>query len=74
MKVEINWQPVVSDAVTHEAYDSDSEAIYLRFNDGAEWRYEECPVHVWEEFTAPGQSRGQYFHRVLKFKPSSKIN
>ena len=72
--MNIEWQTVTSEALSHEAYDPESETIFLRFNDGAEWRYEDCPPHIWDEFTAPGQSRGQYFHKVLKFKPSSRMN
>lgn len=71
--MNIDWSPVTSEMITHEAYDSETETIYLRFSDGAEWRYESCPPDVWAEFTAPSQSRGQYFHRVLKFKPAAKL-
>lgn len=70
----IDWNTVAgSSMISAEAYDSETERIYLRFSrDGAEWWYAECPAHVWEEFTAPGQSRGQYFHAVLKDKPSGR--
>jgi hypothetical protein len=67
----IEWISVTgSSMIIAEAYDAVTETIYLRFENGVEWSYSACPHNVWEELTAPGQSRGQYFHRVLKFKPS----
>lgn len=68
-----DWKGVESTTVTDEAYDADAEIIYVRFNSGAEYAYEACPPHVWEEFTAPGQSRGKYIHSVLKYKPYHKL-
>ncbi len=69
----IEWIPVSgSDRIIAEAYDSETERIYVRFPEGVEWYYASCPPHVWEEFTAPGQSRGQYIKRVLDFKPHGR--
>ena len=69
----IEWIPVSgSDRIIAEAYDSETERIYVRFPEGVEWYYTACPPHVWEEFTAPGQSRGQYIKRVLDFKPHGR--
>jgi len=66
----IEWIPVSnSTRIVAEAYDLEAEKIYVRFPNGTEWWYAACPPHVWEEFTAPGQSRGQYIQRVLNFKP-----
>ena len=70
--IMIEWVAVDSSMIVAEAYDSDTETIYLRFTSGAEWGYAACPPDVWEEFSAPGQSRGEYFNRVLKFKPSAR--
>jgi hypothetical protein len=70
----IEWIAVThSSFIVAEAYDPETETIYLRFEDGAEWGYSACPPDVWAEFTSPGQSRGQYFHRVLKYKPSARL-
>ena len=69
----IEWIPVASAMIVAEAYDANTETIYLRFNDGAEWSYAACPANVLDEYSAPGLSRGQYFHRVLKFKPSARL-
>ena len=69
----IEWIPVTSSSwIAAEAYDAETETIYVRFDNGVEWSYSACPIHVWEEFTAPGQSRGRYFHQVLKFKPNAR--
>jgi hypothetical protein len=70
----IEWIPVQgSSRIAAEAYDPDSETIYVRFPDGVEFWYSNCPPHVWQEFTAPGQSRGQYIQQVLDFKPKGKV-
>jgi hypothetical protein len=69
----INWIPVAgSERIVAEAYDPETERIYVRFPDGVEWWYGACPPHVWEEFTAPGQSRGQYIRSVLNHKPNGR--
>jgi hypothetical protein len=68
-----DWIPVVgSTRIVAEKYDAESETIYVRFPDGVEWWYSGCPPHVWEAFTAPGQSRGQYIHQVLDYKPNGR--
>lgn len=61
----IEWVSTVSGRIQAVAYDAVSETIYVRFNDGAEWWYGGCPPHIWEEFTAPGTSKGRYVHDVL---------
>ena len=69
----IEWSPVSgSSRIVAEAYDDEAERIYVRFPDGVEWWYAACPRHVWEQFTAPGQSRGLYIHQVLNQKPNGR--
>jgi len=69
----IEWIPVSSSTrIVAEAYDPETETIYVRFPDGVEWYYAACPPHVWAEFIAPGQSRGQYINRVLDYKPNGR--
>lgn len=69
----LEWEPVLdSDRIVAEAYDEEAEKIYVRFHDGVEWWYANCPPRVWEEFTAPGQSRGKYIHNVLDHKPHGR--
>ena len=66
------WIPVESKAIIAEGFDPETDTIYLRFHNGEEWWYSACPKEVWDEFTAPGQSRGAYLNKVLKFKPSGR--
>lgn len=69
----IEWIPVAgSGRIVAEAYLADTETILVRFPDGVEWFYAACPPHVWSEFTAPGQSRGEYIARVLDAKPNGR--
>lgn len=68
----INWIPVDSTRIVAEAYDPDTETIYVRFPDGVEWCYRACPPDIWEAFSAAGQSRGQYIHQVLNLKPNGR--
>jgi KTSC domain len=69
----IEWTPINGSArLVAEAYDPETETIYVRFPDGVEWWYSACPRDVWEQFSAPGQSRGQYIATVLNFKPNGR--
>ena len=68
----LDWQPVPSSRITHEAYDPEAERIYVRFPNGVEWYYRACPPSVWTAFTAPGQSRGEFIADVLNFKPHGR--
>jgi len=70
----IEWMPVSgSTRIVAEAYDPQTETIYVRFPNGVEWCYRSCPGHVWEQFTRPGQSRGQYIQQVLNFKSNGRF-
>lgn len=69
----IEWIPVNSSTrIIAEAYDQESEKIFVRFPNGVEWWYAACPINIWQEFTAPGQSRGQYIAKVLNHKPHGR--
>ncbi len=69
----LTWVPVSgSSRIVAEAYDPQAERIYVRFPNGIEWWYAGCPPQVWQEFTAPGQSRGQYISDVLNHKPHGR--
>jgi hypothetical protein len=71
----IDWTPVNGSArIVAEAYDPEAETILVQFPNGIEWAYAACPPVVWEEFTAPGQSRGQYIAQVLDAKPNHRWN
>lgn len=69
----IDWISVDgSERIVAEAYIEETETILVRFPDGVEWYYSACPRSAWEEFTAPGQSRGQYIAQVLNYKPHGR--
>lgn len=69
----IDWVLVEgSTRIVAEAYLPETETILVRFPDGVEWAYSACPPAVWEEFTAPGQSRGEYIARTLNAKPNGR--
>jgi hypothetical protein len=69
----IEWRPVEgSTRIVAEAYDETTETILVRFPNGVEWAYSACPPDVWNAFTAPGQSRGEYIARVLDAKPKGR--
>ncbi|MDF3319901.1 KTSC domain-containing protein [Rhodococcus sp. C3V] len=70
--MQLNWQSVESTRIVAEAFDPGTETIYVRFPSGIEWYYEACPLDVWEAFTAPGQSRGQFIHQTLDYKPNNR--
>lgn len=66
----IEWQPVAgSSRIVAEAFVAEQETILVRFPNGKEWAYSACSQVVWEQFTAPGQSRGEYIAEVLNAKP-----
>lgn len=68
-----DWQAVDgSSRIVAEAYIPESETILVRFPDGVEWSYAACPKATWDEFTADGQSRGQYIATVLNAKPNGR--
>lgn len=69
----INWQPVSgSSRIIAEAYLAEIETILVRFPDGVEWAYSACGPSTWQQFTARGQSRGEYIAAVLDAKPNRR--
>jgi hypothetical protein len=69
----ITWIPVTgSSRIIAEAYDPETERIYVRFPNGVEWWYANCSLQTWEQFTRSGQSRGQYIKDDLDFKPNGR--
>lgn len=62
----IEWIGVTdSSRVTAMAYDDENERILVRFMNGREWQYLDCPPTVWEEFAHHAASKGRYIHDVL---------
>ncbi|OUS91936.1 KTSC domain-containing protein [Rhodococcus sp. NCIMB 12038] len=68
----LNWQAVESSWIVAEAYELETETIYVRFPDGVEWYYTACSPDVWKSFTAQGQSRGKFIHQTLNYKPMGR--
>jgi hypothetical protein len=68
------WIPIESKAMKAIGFDPQVDTIYVRFNDDKEWWYSACPPSVWEEFIAPGQSKGIFLNKVLRTKPSGRYN
>ena len=64
--VSLDWL-LISDSkrVVAIAYDQTTETIYVRFPNGIEWWYADCPAPVWSEFSAPTTSKGGYIHSTL---------
>ena len=71
--MSLDWLVVDSRALSAIAYDVDAEAIYVRFESGAEWRYEACTPPIWEEFCNPSTSKGKFLNEVLKSKPATQV-
>jgi len=62
----IEWIEVLgSSRITAMAYDEVAAVIYVRFPNGVQWWYGGCPEHIWEEFSHPQTSKGQYIHNYL---------
>ena len=72
LTLNLEWQPVESKRIVAEAYMAETETIYVRFPNGVEWYYENCPFDVWEAFTEQGQSRGGFIHHHLNAKPNGR--
>ena len=73
--MDLNWQSCVSTRIVAEAYDAESETIFVEFpKGGVQWFYASCPPDIWEQFTAPGQSRGRFIHEVLNHKPNARFS
>lgn len=71
----INWVDVAdSERVAAVAFDPEQETIYVRFKrDGTEWWYSSCPAHIWEQFTAPGVSKGRFINEELDSHPNGRL-
>lgn len=71
----IEWSPAPgSGRVVAVAYNAEAEQILVQFPDGIRWWYGQCPLQVWEDFTAPGTSMGKYIHQVLNQHPNGRYD
>ncbi len=72
--MNIEWVDVTgSDRIVAMAYGAKDAAIFVRFTDGVEWRYENCSQEEYEQFSDSSQSKGKYIHHILNKKPHSKL-
>jgi hypothetical protein len=71
----IEWAEVTdSERVSAVAYVAEQQWICVRFvKDGVEWCYEGCSADEFEQFCAPGQSKGKFIHDVLNAKLHHKL-
>ena len=70
----VDWLAVDSKRVRQIGYLAQSERILVEFPDGIRWWYGECPAHIWEEFSSPATSKGQYIHVVLDGHPNGRYD
>lgn len=67
----IEWIPTPESSRTEAiAYLPEEEVILARFPDGTEWRYDGCPLHIWDEFSAPATSKGSFISQQLDHHPN----
>ena len=46
-------------------YDAEKQKLYIRFNKGGLYSYEEFPPETWEEFQTT-DSKGRFFYKAIK--------
>ena len=50
----------------HEiGYDAETQTLYIRFDGGGFYSYEEVPADVWEAFES-ASSKGRFFYKAIK--------
>lgn len=65
MLKSVEWRAVESSLFTSAAYRADTRQLYLRFRDGAIYRYFDFPVPMYRAFVA-ADSKGRYFARHIR--------
>jgi len=61
----LDWYDVYSSNVARIAYDGDNMALFVEFNNGYIYEYDEVPPDVWDQFIA-APSKGKFVHTNLK--------
>lgn len=46
-------------------YDAEEQKLYIKFNKGGLYSYNEVPADVWEAFES-ASSKGQFFYKAIK--------
>lgn len=63
----INYQQVNSSAITQIGYDANNEALYVNLKNTGEYRYDNVPQNVYNDFMN-SESKGSYFTQNIKSK------
>jgi hypothetical protein len=58
-------QLVESSNIWQIGYDAENKTLYIKFNKGGLYSYEDVPVDVWEAFDS-SSSKGQFFYKAIK--------
>lgn len=61
----VTWRAVESGLFTAAAYRPEVRQLYLRFRDGAIYRYFDCTAEIYESFLA-AESKGRYFSSHIR--------
>ena len=61
----MEWISVSSSNLNAVAYDKDLRSLFIRFNDGREYRYFEVPEQEFNNLLN-AFSHGKYFHNYIK--------
>lgn len=59
--------------IVAEAHDPEAETIYVRLPERRRVVLCSVPPDVWERFTVPSQSRGEFIAEVLDHKPNGRF-
>lgn len=60
-----NYKPVDSSNISGVFYDEGNALLYVKFNNGAEYRYQDVPKDVYHELLSD-PSPGAYLHDSIK--------
>lgn len=63
----LEWVGVSSSNVAAGAYQQDFRRMYLRFNSGAVYRYEDVPKTIWQAFLA-APSKGHFVWETIRLR------
>lgn len=65
--IKLDWVDVESSNIKRIAYDELNENLYVKYNQGTEYRYLKVPKNIYEDFkNAP--SKGSFMNSMIKNK------
>ena len=78
-KMADGFEPIVSSNLESAAFDSESEAIIVRFKNGTAYKYPNCSKRVWDAFKfhfdgKDGRSAGKFMAAQLRPRPYEKLD